>query len=131
MNRALRKYTSEYVEAADDSSINSTDLDNISKTALNFLRKITQVISDSTTKEQCQILTDYINKGIYTQLPRRLWDLSKPYKGDKAQIKTDEAKVKQTLSELIDEYQTMSSEMQEKAVPKVSDPQIIISETFI
>jgi hypothetical protein len=38
---------------------------------------------------------------------------------------------KQILAELIDEYQTMSSEMQEKAVPKVSDPQIIISETFI
>ena len=131
VNRAIRKFTSEYVEAADDSSINRTDLDNISKTALNFLRKITQVITDSTTKVQCHILTDYINKGIYTQLPRRLRDLSKPYKGDKVQIKEDEAKLKQTLAELIDEYQTMSNEMQEKAVPKVSDPQIIISETFV
>lgn len=131
VNRAIRKFTSEYVEAADDSSINRTDLDNISKTALNFLRKITQVITDSTTKAQCHILTDYINKGIYTQLPRRLRDLSKPYKGDKVQIKEDEAKLKQTLAELIDEYQTMSNEMQEKAVPKVSDPQIIISETFV
>jgi hypothetical protein len=131
VNRALGKYTKEYVEAADDASINRTDLDNISKTALNFLRRITQAISDNTTKVQCHILTDYINKGIYTQLPRRLRDLSKPYKGDKVQIKTDEAKLKQTLAELIDEYQTMSSEMQEKAVPKVSDPQIIISETFI
>ena len=131
VNRALGKYTKEYVEAADDASINRTDLDNISKTALNFLRRIMQVISDNTTKVQCHILTDYINKGIYTQLPRRLRDLSKPYKGDKVQIKTDEAKLKQILAELIDEYQTMSSEMQEKAVPKVSDPQIIISETFI
>jgi hypothetical protein len=47
------------------------------------------------------------------------------------QIKEDEAKLKRTLAELIDEYQTMSNEMQEKAMPKVSDPQIIISETFI
>jgi hypothetical protein len=131
VNRALGKYTKEYVEAADESSINRTDLDNISKTALNFLRRITQVVSDNTTKIQCHILTDYINKGIYTQLPRRLRDLSKPYKGDKAQIKEDEAKLKRTLAELIDEYQTMSNEMQEKAMPKVSDPQIIISETFI
>ena len=131
VNRALRKYTSEYVEAADDASINRTDLDNISKTALNFLRRICQVIMDNTTKVQCKILTDYINKGIYTQLPRRLRDLSKPYKGDKVQIKTDEAKLKKTLSELIGEYQTMSEQMQEQAVPKVSDPQIIISETFI
>ena len=130
VNRALRKYTSEYVEAADDASINRTDLDNISKTALNFLRRISQVITDNTTIVQCKILTDYINKGIYTQLPRRLRDLSKSYKGDKVQIKTDEATLKHTLSELIGEYQTMSNEMQEKAVPKVSDPQIIISETF-
>lgn len=130
VNRALRKYTSEYVEAADDASINRTDLDNISKTALNFLRRISQVITDNTTIVQCKILTDYINKGIYTQLPRRLRDLSKSYKGDKVQIKTDEAKLKHKLSELISEYQTMSNEMQEKAVPKVSDPQIIISETF-
>ena len=131
VNRALGKYTKEYVEAADESSINRTDLDNISKTALNFLRRITQVISDNTTKVQCHILTDYIKKGIYTQLPRRLRDLSKPYKGDKVQIKEDEAKLKRTLAELIDEYQTMSNEMQEKAMPKMSDPQIIISETFI
>ena len=131
VNRALSRYTKEYVEAADESSINRTDLDNISKTALNFLRRIMQVISDNTTKVQCHILTDYINKGIYTQLPRHLRDLSKPYKGDKVQIKEDEVKLKRTLTELIDEYQTMSNEMQEKAVPKVSDPQIIISETFI
>ena len=131
VNRALRKYTSEYVEAADDASINRTDLDNISKTALNFLRRICQVITDNTTKVQCKILTDYINKGVYTQLPRRLRDLSKSYKGDKVQIKTDEAKLKRTLSELIGEYQTMSEQMQEQAVPKASDPQIIISETFI
>lgn len=131
VNLALRKYTAEYVEAADDSSINRTDLDNISKTALNFLRKICQVITDSTTTVQCKILSDYINKGVYTQLPRRLRDLSKQYKGDKATIKKDENILKQTLLELIGEYQTMSSEMQEKAGRKASDPQIIISETFV
>lgn len=131
VNRALRKYTSEYVEAVDDASINRTDLDNISKTALNFLRRICQVITDNATKLQCKTLTDYINKGVYTQLPRRLRDLSKPYKGDKVQIKQDEAKLKRALSELIGEYQTMSELMQEHAVPKASDPQIIISETFI
>ncbi|MBR5972441.1 MAG: helicase [Paludibacteraceae bacterium] len=131
VNRVLRKYTTEYVEAADDASINRTDLDNISKTALNFLRKICQVFTDNTTKVQCKILTDYINKGVYTQLPRRLRDLSKNYKGDKVQVKTDEVNLKQKLSELIGEYQTISEQMQDQSVPKVSDPQIIISETFI
>ena len=131
VNHAVSKYTSEYVEAADESSINRTDLDNISKTAINFLRKIAQTITDNTTKGQCRTLSEYIDRGVYTQLPRRLRDFSKPYKGDKVQIKTDESKIKRALAELIDEYQTMSNEMQEKAVPKVSDPQIIISETFI
>lgn len=131
VNRVLRKYTSEYVEAADDASINRSDLDNISKTALNFLRRICQVITDNTTKAQCKILSEYINKGVYTQLPRRLRDLSKSYKGDKEQIRTDEISLKQKISVLIEEYQTISEEMQEQAVPKVSDPQIIISETFI
>ena len=131
VNRALRKYTSEYVEAADDSSINRTDLDNISKTALNFLRKLKQTFTDSMVKAQCDVLAAYINNGVYTQLPRRLRDLSKPYKGDKVQIKQDEDKLKRKILSLVDEYQTISKEKQEEAVPKVSDPQIIISETFL
>lgn len=131
VNRALRKYTSEYVEAADDSSINRTDLDNISKTALNFLRKLKRTFTDSMVKAQCDVLAAYINNGVYTQLPRRLRDLSKPYKGDKVQIKQDEDKLKREILSLVDEYQTISKEKQEEAVPKVSDPQIIISETFI
>ena len=131
VNRALHKYTAEYVEAADDSSINRTDLDNISKTALNFLRKLKQTFTDSMVKAQCDVLAAYINNGVYTQLPRRLRDLSKPYKGDKVQIKQDEDKLKREIHSLVDEYQTISKEKQEEAVPKVSDPQIIISETFI
>ena len=131
VNRALRKYTSEYVEAADDSSINRTDLDNISKTALNFLRKLKQTFTDNMVKVQCDVLATYINNGVYTQLPRRLRDLSKPYKGDKMQIKQDEDKLKREILSLVDEYQTISKEKQEEAIPKVSDPQIIISETFI
>ena len=131
VNRALRKYTSEYVEAADDSSINRTDLDNISKTALNFLRKLKQTFTDSMVKAQCDVLATYINNGVYTHLPRRLRDLSKPYKGNKMQIKQDEDKMKREILSLVDEYQTISKEKQEEAVPKVSDPQIIISETFI
>lgn len=131
VNRALRKYTSEYVEAADDSSINRTDLDNISKTALNFLRKLKQTFTDSMVKAQCDVLAAYINNGVYTQLPRRLRDLSKPYKGDKGLIKQDEDKLKREILSLVDEYQTISKEKQEEAEPKVSDPQIIISETFI
>ena len=82
-------------------------------------------------KAQCEILAFYINNGVYTQLPRRLRDLSKPYKGDKVQIKQDEDKLKHVIASLVEEYQTISKEKQEETIPKVSDPQIIISETFI
>lgn len=131
VNKALRKYVSEYVEAADTSSINRNDLDNTSKTALNFLRLIKQVFTDIQTKVQCDTLKSYIDNGVYTQLPRHLRDLSKPYKGDKSLIKQDEDKLKKELSALVDEYQTISKEKQNEGASKVSDPQIIISETFI
>ena len=131
VDKALRQYAVEYVEAADTSSINRSDLDNTSKTAINFLRKFMQVFSDSQSKVQCNILTSYINNGTYTQLPRCLRDLSKPYKGDKALMKQDEAKLKHEIAALVDEYQTMSKEKQEATASKTADPQIIISETFI
>ena len=87
-------------------------------------------MTDSVVKAQCDVLAAYINPGVYTQLPRRLRDLSKPYKGDKVQIKLDEVKLKKEIVSLVEEYQTISKEKQEETVPKVSDPQIIISETF-
>ena len=131
VTKALRQYTAEYVEASDTASINRNDLDNVSKTALKFLRNLSQTFTDSQLKMQCSTLIAYINKGIYTQLPRRLRDLSKPYKGDKAQIRQDEAKLKHEIATLVSEYQTMSKEKQEATASKVADPQIIISETFI
>lgn len=131
VNKALRKYESEYVAAADDESINRPDLDNVSRTALNFLRKLKQVFPDTATKVQCDILTAYINNGVYTQLPRRLKDISKQYKGDKAKMKQDETKLKKKIETLTQDYQTVSKEKQALSSSKVSDPQIIISETFL
>ena len=46
-------------------------------------------------------------------------------------MKADETSIKHAIAVLVDEYQTMSQQKQEEALPKVSDPQIIISETFI
>ena len=131
VNKALGKYAKEYVEAADTSSINRNDLDNTSKTAIKFLRTFMQIQPGSEQKAQCNLLISYINNGTYLQLPRRLRDLSKPYKGDKALMKQQEEKLKAEIAAIAADYQTMSKEKQEEAAPKVSDPQIIISETFI
>ncbi len=126
---ALVKYTTEYVEAADTSSINRSDLDKTSREAQNFLRKIKQVTTDTGLKSQCDVLTEYINEGIYAKLPHHLKVLASEYKNDREKIKQDEYNLQNKISELLSEYQTMSKE-QRRDAQDISNPQIIISETF-
>lgn len=129
VNSALARYTAEYVEAADTSSINRTDLDKISLEANKFLRTIKQISTDSELKTQCDVLIGYINEGIYAQLPRYLKTLSREYRNNRAQIKQDEYLLQNKISELLDEYQTMNREQRHEA-HDISNPQIIISESF-
>ena len=130
VNSALTRYTTEYVEAADTSSINRTDLDKTSLEANKFLRTIKQLASDNELKSQCDVLMGYINEGIYAQLPRYLKNLSREYKNDRAKLKQDEYKLQVEINGLLQEYQTMNKE-QRHDVQDISNPQIIISETFI
>jgi superfamily II DNA/RNA helicase len=130
VNRALNQYMTEYVEASDTSSINRTDLDKTSLEANKFLRTIKQIASDTTLKSHCDVLTKYIEEGIYAQLPIALKNLSREYKNDRVKIKQDEYKLQAFISGLLREYQTMNTEQHHDA-QDISDPQIIISETFI
>ena len=130
VNSALTRYTTEYVEAADTSSINRTDLDKTSLEANKFLRTIKQLVSDNELKSQCDVLMGYINEGIYAQLPRYLKNLSREYKNDRAKLKQDEYKLQAEINGLLQEYQTMNKE-QRHDTQDISNPQIIISETFI
>lgn len=129
VNSALARYTAEYVEAADTSSINRTDLDRISLEANKFLRTIKQISTDSELKTQCDVLIGYINEGIYAQLPRYLKTLSREYRNNRTKIKQDEYLLQNKISELLDEYQTMNREQRHEA-HDISNPQIIISESF-
>lgn len=129
VNDALDKYNSEYVKAADTSSINRTDLDKTSLEANKFLRTVKQITTDSELKSQCDVLTGYINEGIYAQLPRYLKMLSREYKNDRAKMKQNEYNLQTKISELLGEYQSMNKEQRHDA-QDVSDPKIIISETF-
>ena len=130
VNSALAQYTTEYVEAADTSSINRTDLDKTSLEANKFLRTIKQITTDSELKSQCDVLMGYINEGIYAQLPRYLKALSREYKNDRAKMKQDEYILQNKISELLGEYQTMNKEQRHDA-QDISNPQIIISESFV
>lgn len=129
VNKALEKYSTEYVEAADTSSINRPDLDKTSLEANKFLRTIKQITIDSELVSQCNVLTGYINEGIYAQLPRRLKKLSREYKNDQKRIREEEYKIKVEIKGLFEEYQTMDKEQRHDA-QDISNPQIVISESF-
>lgn len=129
VNKALEKYSTEYVEAADTSSINRPDLDKTSLEANKFLRTIKQITTDSELVSQCNVLTGYINEGIYAQLPRRLKKLSREYKNDQKRIREEEYKIKEEIKGLFEEYQTMDKNQRHDA-QDISNPQIVISESF-
>lgn len=130
VNEALLQYRKEYIEAADTASVHRPDLDRTSQEARNFLRTVKQQVTDSELKAHCDILTSYINEGIYAQLPRHLKALSREYKNDRARIRQEEYKLQTSISQLLEEYRTQNRE-ERQDLQEVSDPQIIISETFI
>ncbi len=129
VNLALQQYTTEFVEAADTSSVQSKELDRSDKEALKFLRSIKQLTTDPVLQADCSVLMDYVNEGFYNQLPSRINKKSRQYKGDKVKMKQDEYRLQVFISQLIQEYQTQSKEQRHDA-QDISDPQIIISETF-
>ena len=105
-------------------------MDKTSLEANKFLRPIKQLASDNELKSQCDVLMGYINEGIYAQLPRYLKNLSREYKNDRTKLKQDEYKLQAEINGLLQEYQTMNKEQRHDA-QDISNPQIIISETFI
>ena len=129
VNRALGQYHKEYVEAADTTSINRTDLDKTSLVANKFLRTIKQITTDRRLQSQCDTLMGYINEGIYAKLPRFLKNLSKEYGSHREKMQQEEYKLQNIISELCDEYQTKDKAQLHDA-RDISDPRIIISESF-
>lgn len=130
VNRALNAYIMEYVVDADTTSINKKDLDKISKEAINFLRKVRQITSDDELGKQCEILTQYVNEGVYARLPRELRAISREYKNDRSRMIKEEYNIQQYISTLVDEYHTISKQEQQDVIT-ITDPQIIISESFV
>ena len=131
VNNAVAKYKSDYMEAASvEVSAKRTDLDKTSLEANLFLRTVKRVISDTETRTQCDVLTNYINEGVYAQLPRQLKALAREYKGDRMRLRQEEYVVQNRIDKIFKEYLTMNRDRRETE-QEISDPQIIISETFI
>lgn len=131
VNKAMEKYKSDYVKAADIvSSVKRTDLDKSSLEANSFLRTVKQTTTDTETRKKCDVLMSYINEGVYAQLPRQLKAIAREYKSDRVRLRQEEYVVQNRIDILYKEYLTFNHE-QRKAAQDVTDPQIIISETFI
>lgn len=131
VNKAVAKFTSEYVEAADTNTAMRKDLDKTSLEANRFLRTLKQVFdNDHHLKAQCDILIADINEGVHSQLPRYLKQLSREYKNDRVKIREAEYTLQVKVDKLCQEYQPNIGE-ERRNNQDVSDPQIIISETFL
>lgn len=129
VNRALDKYRQTVIETHDDAKVDVAALDKTSQVADKFLRTLLQVFTDPTIATNVKILRGYLGQGTYSQLPKELKTISQEYKNDRIKIRESEYKLQKTISELVDEYHTnISSDSVKK---DISDPKIIISETFI
>ena len=129
VNRALESYTYAVMESTDDHTAKRADLDKISLIANKFLRTIKQITDDVELKEKCDILMNYVSEGVYAHLPRDLKAISGEYKNDRMKMKSHEYEITLKIDRLVDEYHSDLSDGQKKQ-QEISDPKIIISETF-
>mgnify|MGYP000041815195 CR=1 FL=1 len=129
INMALKKYYAEYNNAKDIDKSDRKDLDGTAREANAFLRRIMQITNDSELKKKCQTLMSYVSEGTYARLPRVLKTISREYQGNRVKMKADEYKLYNRISALLEEYHP--NIIQKKEENELSDPKIILSETFI
>ena len=129
VNMALNSYSAAVIESRDDTTARRVDLDRTSLIANNFLRTMMRVTQDMDLKKNCDILMNYINDGVYAQLPRALKAIAGEFKNDKALMKQNEYKISRQIDDLIEKYHTQTLTERNNR-QDASDPQIVISETF-
>ena len=130
VKKALEQYSSSYLETADDAVIQRVDLDKISQKAIKFLRTIQQIAGDIKLKSHCDLLIKSVEKGVYAQLPRYLKSLAKEYNNDRKRMIEEEYRLQVEISELVDEYHIKREVRTHGNSDDITNPQIIISETF-
>lgn len=129
VNRALDSYSYAVMEARDDNTARRVDLDQTSLRANNFLRTVKKITQDSDLLAKCDILINYINDGVYAQLPRFLKALAGEFHNDRALMKEKEYYISTKIDSLIQTYHSQTRKERNSQL-EVEDPRIIISETF-
>lgn len=130
VKKALEQYSSSYLETADDAVIQRVDLDKSSQKAIKFLRTIQQIAGDIKLKSHCDLLIKSVEKGVYAHLPRYLKSLAKEYNNDRKRMIEEEYRLQVEISELVDEYHIKREVRTHGNSDDITNPQIIISETF-
>lgn len=129
VNRALDSYSYSVMEARDDNTARRVDLDQTSLRANNFLRTIKKITQDPDLLAKCDILINYINDGVYAQLPRFLKALAGEFHNDRVRMKEKEYYISTKIDSLIQTYHSQTKK-ERNSQQEVEDPRIIISETF-
>ena len=129
VNQALEKYRQTVIETHDEAKIDVVALDKTAQVADKFLRTLLQVFTDPTITTNVKILRSHLGQGTYSRLPRELKTISQEYKNDRIKIRESEYKLQKAIGELVDEYHTNISS--DSVIKDISDPKIIISESFI
>ena len=129
VGRALSGFENRVDEARDDFHVESKDLTMTAKIARKFLVVLKQTLAADDIQKDCDLLLAYVNEGKYARLPRRLKELSGKYKNVRTEIEEHEFEIQTAISKLVDEYKTTTADERRDA-QTVTDPRIIISETF-
>ena len=109
----------------DDVKSSPSEKDNITEAANSLLRKIWRECSNTKTREQCDILTKYVEFGTYAKLTRDLAKMERKCKKKELTIIEIETAIKCFIAKYHNKRATKRSQEEEIT------PQIILSETFV
>ena len=129
VNRALNSYSSTVNETRDNNVVNRVDLDQTSRRANKFLDNVKRITQDADLQSKCDILKNYINNGVYSQLPRFLKALAREFNNDLVLMREREYYISTKIEKLIQTYHSQTRQ-EWNSQQEFEDPRIIISETF-
>ena len=108
----------------DDNITTSSDKDSTTDAAKSLLRKIWRECSNTKTRENCDILTKYVELGTYSKLTRDLARMERRYR--KRELTTID--IETAIKGFMMRYHKSKNKL---TTEEKITPQIILSETFV
>lgn len=126
VSKAHSLFDEQVTKMMDDSTTSTpSEKDNTTDAAKSLLRKIWRECPNTKTREQCDILTKYVELGTYAKLTRDLARLERKYKKWELTTIDIETAIKGFMARYHKKRQTKVT------VEEEITPQIILSETFV